>query len=387
MRVRERTVAKMRAQGRRWTARGSSGAPLAALLALPCAGCLTITSSSYQRIPVATEPPGAVARSGDAACRTPCELEVPRADPKAIEVTLDRYEPVYVPLDRYFRAAWLWNLVPPLSLVLVAVPPLWTADFLSGTVYRLEPQRLSLSLRLLATDGPTPSTNAGTMDAAAPGSASAAQAGPAGEEASQQGATSRPTFGSRRPEPWSRGKATVFWTAYDLRGVELGVRLLLPPWEIGAGGGWHGVEPRLDAGHVALEAGAGVDISKWLRATLLAEGGFIEYWVPSPSNGSGWLDVFQTTKRLVEGGSASFPFIGARASLGFRLGRRGWLTLGVTGFARASLGVREIPYAIETCSTGLFGGTSCRTERGSARAGGEMYGVGLLVGSRFDWKD
>lgn len=330
-----------------------------AALLLPCAGCLTVLSSSVQRIPVTTDPPGALARSGEAACRTPCQLEVPRDEPEPVELTLGGYEPAEVPLASEFRPAWLLNLVPPVSLALVLVPPLWATDFLSGTAYDLRPEELTLSLRPLA-------------------------AGPAEGAPAPAATPSPPALRPRRPDPWPRGKATTLWSAYHPHGVELGLQFSLPPWEVGAAAGWRPASP-LEAWHGAVEAGAGVDLWKKVRATLLAEVGFIGFTVTAPFQGPQLFG--ETSYQVLQGGGASYPFAGARATLAVRVGRRGWLTLGLTGFARRTSGSREIPYAIEKCSTGWLGGTSCSTETGSARAGGAIYGLGVLIGSRFAWKE
>jgi hypothetical protein len=71
----------------------------AAATVLFCAGCATITRGTTEQIQIASEPPGAEARTSMGfVCVTPCTLQVGRKDEFTVTVSKPGYEPAEVPV-------------------------------------------------------------------------------------------------------------------------------------------------------------------------------------------------------------------------------------------------------------------------------------------------
>jgi PEGA domain len=77
---------------------------LAALIALPCFGCASVTRGTTANISVATTPAGATAEITGleipTACVTPCVVQAKRSADITVTVSKDGYEPQTIPLTK-----------------------------------------------------------------------------------------------------------------------------------------------------------------------------------------------------------------------------------------------------------------------------------------------
>jgi hypothetical protein len=77
---------------------------LAALIALPCFGCASVTRGTTENISVATTPAGATAEITGleipTACVTPCVVQAKRSADITVTVSKDGYEPQTIPLTK-----------------------------------------------------------------------------------------------------------------------------------------------------------------------------------------------------------------------------------------------------------------------------------------------
>ena len=77
---------------------------LAAVIALPCVGCASVTRGTTENISIATTPSGATADiaglENPTACVTPCVVQAKRSADITITVTKEGYQPQIIPLTK-----------------------------------------------------------------------------------------------------------------------------------------------------------------------------------------------------------------------------------------------------------------------------------------------
>lgn len=109
-------------------------------LALIGQGCGTIVHGTTQRIPIASDPPGArVIANGAQLGTTPCEVELSRKRSHILTLTMDGYHPAMVSISNEVSAAQVGSFLAG-GLIGIGV------DAMTGGGNKLVPESVSVVL-------------------------------------------------------------------------------------------------------------------------------------------------------------------------------------------------------------------------------------------------
>ena len=130
---------------------------LAAVIALPCVGCASVTRGTTENISIATTPAGATAEiSGleiPTACVTPCVVQAKRNADLTVTINKPGYEPQVIPLTKEIpgsgAAGFAGNLLAG-GLVGMGV------DAVTGAAQDHKPNPVIVTLKPLAPETPRP---------------------------------------------------------------------------------------------------------------------------------------------------------------------------------------------------------------------------------------
>jgi hypothetical protein len=123
---------------------------VAALLAMPTLGCMTITKGSKQTVTFVSLPPGAriTMDAGGQTITTPGQLELTRDKAHIAVVDKEGYEPTTVTLHQVISTGILGNFG-----CFVLFPFCFAVDGLSGDAHELKPDPVNISLVPISTAG------------------------------------------------------------------------------------------------------------------------------------------------------------------------------------------------------------------------------------------
>lgn len=107
-------------------------------------GCASIIHGATQKIPVQTNPPGAVVKSGTQTCQTPGVIELERKKLPILLISKDGYRTEKVILTRRYSGWWWGNL--PLGLILFSPIGLAVDEVGTGAAFVLEPEQVHVKL-------------------------------------------------------------------------------------------------------------------------------------------------------------------------------------------------------------------------------------------------
>ena len=115
-------------------------------------GCAYILSTDSQDISISSSPAGAhvtIKTTGGIEVftgRTPTQAHLKRKNEYIIDVTLEGHEPKQIHLQKSINPATFWNL-------LVGGIPGWIIDGVSGAIWKLEPETITITLQTASIDG------------------------------------------------------------------------------------------------------------------------------------------------------------------------------------------------------------------------------------------
>ena len=120
--------------------------------ALLFSGCAYILSTDSQDISISSSPAGAqvtIKTTGGIEVftgTTPAQAHLKRKNEYIIEVTLDGHTPKKIHLTQSINPATFWNL-------LGGGIPGWIIDGVSGAIWKLEPETITITLQTASIDG------------------------------------------------------------------------------------------------------------------------------------------------------------------------------------------------------------------------------------------
>jgi len=122
------------------------------LAALLLGGCAYILSTDSQDISVSTYPPGAqviITTTGGIEVfsgTTPAQVHLKRKYKYFVDVTLEGHKSKRIYLEQSLNPKTLWNL-------LIGGIPGWIIDGVSGAIWKLEPETITITLQTASIDG------------------------------------------------------------------------------------------------------------------------------------------------------------------------------------------------------------------------------------------
>ncbi len=122
---------------------------LAAILA---SGCAYILSTDSQDISISSSPAGAqvvIKTTGGIEVfsgTTPAQAHLKRKNEYIVDVTLDGHAPKQIHLSHSINPATFWNL-------LIGGIPGWIIDGVTGAIWKLEPETITITLQTASIDG------------------------------------------------------------------------------------------------------------------------------------------------------------------------------------------------------------------------------------------
>ncbi|MBW8036705.1 MAG: PEGA domain-containing protein [Planctomycetes bacterium] len=125
---------------------------LLTLAAILASGCAYMLSTDSQDISISSSPAGAqvmIKTTGGIEVftgRTPAQAHLKRKNEYIIDVTLEGHASKQVHLEQSINPATFWNL-------LIGGIPGWIIDGVSGAIWKLEPETVTITLQTASIDG------------------------------------------------------------------------------------------------------------------------------------------------------------------------------------------------------------------------------------------